>query len=114
MKKFVFCILGIGFFIYLLFFILCGDLDRFNLIVEEKNVYVVVKGYGILDYYYKGWVMYLLKGVDELSNEKEYKVGMNMFNDFIRKIYLKIYVKGKYVYFYDIIFKEDILEKIRG
>ena len=58
--------------------------------------------------------MYSLKAVDELSNEKEYNVGTNTPNDFIRKTYLKIHVKGKYVYSYDIISKEDIPEKIRG
>ena len=58
--------------------------------------------------------MYSLKAVDELSNEKEYTVGTNTPNDFIRKTYLKIHVKGKYVYSYDIISKEDIPEKIRG
>ena len=36
MKKFVICILGIGLPIYLLPFILRGDLDRFNPIAEEK------------------------------------------------------------------------------
>ena len=36
MRKFVICILGIGLPIYLLPFILRGDLDRFNPIAEEK------------------------------------------------------------------------------
>ncbi len=57
--------------------------------------------------------MYALKGVDELNNEKEYKVGTNTPNDFIRKTFLKIHVKGKYVYSYDIIAEKDIPEKIR-
>ncbi len=35
--------------------------------------------------------------------KKEYKVGTNTPNDFIRKTFLKIHVKGKYVYSYDII-----------
>ena len=34
-------------------------------------------------------------------------------NDFIRKTFLKIHVKGKYVYSYDIIAEKDIPEKIR-
>ncbi|BCC59715.1 MAG TPA: YxeA family protein [Bacillus sp. (in: Bacteria)] len=114
MRKFVICILGIGLPIYLLPFILRGDLDRFNPIAEEKNVYAVAKGYGVPDYLQKGKAMYSLKAVDELSNEKEYNVGTNTPNDFIRKTYLKIHVKGKYVYSYDIISKEDIPEKIRG
>ncbi|AHA72589.1 MULTISPECIES: YxeA family protein [Bacillus] len=114
MKKFVICILGIGLPIYLLPFILRGDLDRFNPIAEEKNVYAVAKGYGVPDYHHKGKAMYSLKAVDELSNEKEYNVGTNTPNDFIRKTYLKIHVKGKYVYSYDVISEKDIPEKIRG
>ena len=38
MRKFVICILGIGLPIYLLPFILRGDLDRFNPIAEEKCI----------------------------------------------------------------------------
>ncbi len=37
MKKFILCILGIGLPIYILPFILRGDLDRFNPIAEEKK-----------------------------------------------------------------------------
>ena len=113
MKRFIICIIAIGIPIYLLPFILRGDLDRFNPIAEEKNVYAVAKGYGVPDYHHKGRAMYALKGVDELNNEKEYKVGTNTPNDFIRKTYLKIHVKGKYVYSYDIITEEDIPKKIR-
>ncbi|MGR5869464.1 YxeA family protein [Bacillus pacificus] len=114
MKKFIICIIGIGLPIYLLPFILRGDLDRFNPIAEEKMYTPFAKGYGIPDYHHQGRAVYSLKGVDELSNETEYKVGTNTPNDFIRKTYLKIHVKGKYVYSYDIIAEEDIPEKIRG
>ena len=113
MRKFVICILGIGLPIYLLPFILRGDLDRFNPIAEEKCICRCERIWcsGLSS---KGKAMYSLKAVDELSNEKEYNVGTNTPNDFIRKTYLKIHVKGKYVYSYDIISKEDIPEKIRG
>ncbi|MDA1774246.1 YxeA family protein [Bacillus cereus] len=114
MKKFVICILGIGIPIYLLPFILRGDLDRFNPIAEEKNVYVVAEGYGVPDYHTNGRAMYSLKGVDESGNEEEYIVGTNTPNDFIRKTYLKIRVKGKYVYSYEVISEKDIPEKIKG
>lgn len=40
-------------------------------------------------------------------------MGTNTPNDFIRKTFLKIHVKGKYVYSYDIIAEKDIPEKIR-
>ncbi|PFR44853.1 YxeA family protein [Bacillus thuringiensis] len=114
MKKFIICIIGIGLPIYLLPFILRGNLDKFNPITEEKNVYAVATGYGVPDYHHKGRAMYSLKGVDELRNEKKYTVGTNTPNDFIRKTYLKIHVKGKYVYSYDVISEKDIREKIRG
>ncbi|GLV64682.1 hypothetical protein Bmyc01_33520 [Bacillus mycoides] len=113
MKKFVICIIGISLPIYLLPFILRGDLDRFNPIAEEKNVYAVAKGYGVPDYNHKGRAMYSLKGVDELKNEKEYTVGTSTPNDFIRETHLKIHVKGKYVYSYDVISENDIPEGIR-
>ncbi|EJQ50734.1 Uncharacterized protein BWINRASL_02912 [Bacillus mycoides] len=114
MKKFSLCIIGISLPIYLLPFILRGDLDRFNPIAEEKNVYAIAKGYGVPDYHHKGRAMYSLKGVDESRNENEYKVGTSTPNDFIKKTYLKIHVKGKYVYSYDVISEKDIPEKIRG
>ncbi|MFE4760427.1 YxeA family protein [Bacillus mycoides] len=114
MKKFVLYIIGISLPIYLLPFILRGDLDRFNPIAEEKNVYAIAKGYGVPDYHHKGRAMYSLKGVDEARNENKYTVGTNTPNDFIRKTYLKIHVKGKYVYSYDVISEKDIPEKIRG
>ncbi|MFK4289210.1 uncharacterized protein (TIGR01655 family) [Bacillus sp. RC240] len=113
MKKFLLCIIGISLPIYLLPFILRGDLDRFNPIAEEKNVYAIAKGYGVPDYHHKGRAMYSLKGVDEARNENKYTVGTNTPNDFIRKTYLKIHVKGKYVYSYDVISEKDIPEKIR-
>ncbi|EOO18357.1 YxeA family protein [Bacillus cereus] len=114
MKKFSLFIIGISLPIYLLPFILRGDLDRFNPIAEEKNVYAIAKGYGVPDYHHKGRAMYSLKGVDEARNENKYTVGTNTPNDFIRKTYLKIHVKGKYVYSYDVISEKDIPEKIRG
>ncbi|MGG0256782.1 YxeA family protein [Bacillus toyonensis] len=114
MKKFLLCILGIGLLIYLLPFILRGDLDRFNPLAEEKHVYAVAKGYGVPDYHHKGRAIYSLKGIDKSGNEIEYTVGTNTPNDFIRKTYLKVHVKGKYVYSYDVISEKDIPEKLRG
>ncbi|MFC9449208.1 YxeA family protein [Bacillus cereus] len=114
MKKFILCIIGIGLLIYLLPFMLRGDLDRFNPIAEEKNVYAVAEGYGVPDYHTNGRAMYSLKGIDESGNEEEYTVGTNTPNDFIRKTYLKIHVKGRYVYSYEAISEKDIPEKIRG
>ncbi|HDR8180839.1 TPA: YxeA family protein [Bacillus thuringiensis] len=114
MKKFLLCIIGIGLLIYLLPFMLRGDLDIFNPLAEEKNVYAVAEGYGVPDYHTNRRAMYSLKGVDESGNEEEYTVGTNTPNDFIRKTYLRIHVKGRYVYSYDVISEKDIPEKIRG
>ncbi|QUG84685.1 YxeA family protein [Bacillus nitratireducens] len=113
MKKLVLCIIGISLLIYLLPFMLRGNLDRFNPLAEEKNVYAVAEGYGVPDYHTNGRAMYSLKGVDESGNEEEYTVGTNTPNDFIRKTYLRIHVKGRYVYSYDVISEKDIPEKIR-
>ncbi|PEU91296.1 hypothetical protein CN415_16995 [Bacillus cereus] len=114
MKKFILCIIGISLLIYLLPFMLRGDLDRFNPIAEGKNVYAVAEGYGVPDYHTNGRAMYSLKGIDESGNEEEYTVGTNTPNDFIRKTYLIIHVKGRYVYSYKSISEKDIPEKIRG
>ncbi|MDC7972329.1 YxeA family protein [Bacillus sp. BLCC-B18] len=114
MKKLLLCILGIGLLIYLLPFLLRGDLDRFNPLAEEKNVYAVAEGYGVPDYHNEGRAMYSLKGINESGNQEEYTVGTNTPNDFVRKTYLKIHVKGRYVYSYDIITEKNIPEKIRG
>ncbi|HHK5535367.1 TPA: YxeA family protein [Bacillus mobilis] len=114
MKKFVLCILGICLLVYLLPFLLRGDLDRFNPLAEEKNVYAVAEGYGVPDYHNEGRAMYSLKGMDESGNKEEYTVGTNTPNDFVRKTYLKIHVKGRYVYSYEVISEKDIPEKIRG
>ncbi|MFJ8353396.1 YxeA family protein [Bacillus paramycoides] len=113
MKKFLLCIIGIGLLVYLLPFMLRGDLDRFNPLAKEKDVYAVAKGYGAPDYHNKGRAMYSLKGVDESGNTEEYAVGTNTPNDFIRKTYLKIHVKGRYVYSYEVISEKDVPEKIR-
>ncbi|PFB75575.1 hypothetical protein CN286_23890 [Bacillus anthracis] len=113
MKKLLLCILGIGLLIYLLPFLLRGDLGRFNPLAEEKNVYAVAEGYGIPDYHNEGRAMYLLKGIDESGNKEEYTVETDTPNDFIRKTYLKIHVKGRYVFSYEVISEKDVPEKIK-
>ena len=113
MKKFVICIIGIGLPIYLLPFILRGIWTDLILLLKKKCIRRCERIWRS-DSHHKGRAIYSLKGVDELSNEKEYTVGTNTPNDFIRKTYLKIHVKGKYVYSYDVISETDIPEKIRG
>ncbi|MDA1523955.1 hypothetical protein PDJ99_12155 [Bacillus cereus] len=50
MKKFILCIIGIGLLIYLLPFMLRGNLDILNPLAEEKNVYAVVEGRYVYSY----------------------------------------------------------------
>ncbi|EEM83151.1 hypothetical protein bthur0011_28160 [Bacillus thuringiensis serovar huazhongensis BGSC 4BD1] len=56
--------------------------------------------------------MYSLKGIDESVNKEEYTVGADTPNNFVRITYLKINVKGRYVYYYDIISEKDIQKDI--
>ncbi|WP_439952450.1 YxeA family protein [Bacillus cereus] len=90
-----------------------GDLDIFNPLAEEKNVYAIAERYGVPDYHTNRRSMYLLKGVDESENKEEYTVGTNTPNDFMRKTYFRIHVKVRYVYSYEVISEKDIPEKIR-
>ncbi|KAA0780970.1 YxeA family protein [Bacillus sp. TE8-1] len=113
MKKILILILGLGFIVYILPYILRGELDRFNPFFEHKYVYAVAKGYGLPDHYYKGRYIYELKGVDESGKEMEYKVGVNTPNDFITKTYLRIDVQGRYVFSYKKISKKEIPEKAK-
>lgn len=83
------------------------------ILLLKKNVYAVAEGYGVPDYHNEGRAMYSLKGI-ESGNKEEYAVGTDTPNDFIRKTYLKIHVKGRYVYSYDIISEEDIPRNISG
>lgn len=113
MKKLLLLIIGLGFIVYVLPYILRGDLDRFNPFLEQKYVYAMAKGHGIPDQNYKGRYIYKLKGVDESGQENEYTVGVNSPNDFIKKTYLKISVQGRHVFSYEKILEKEIPEKVR-
>ncbi|HDR7760649.1 YxeA family protein [Bacillus cereus] len=113
MKKLLLLIIGLSFLIYVLPFILQGDLDRFNPLYNEKNVYALVEEVGIPDHNYPGRYKYLVNGIDEAGSEGEYKVGTSDPNVFKRKTYLKIHVKGKYVFSYEEVQEKEIPKKIR-
>ncbi|MBE5107014.1 YxeA family protein [Bacillus thuringiensis] len=113
MKKLLLLILGLGFIVYVLPYILRGDFDRFNPFLEQKYVYAVAKGYGVPDQYHKGRYIYKLKGVDESGKENEYTVGVNTPNDFIEKTYLRIAVQGRHVFSYKKVLEKEIPEKAK-
>lgn len=112
MKKFILCIIGIGLLYTYSLHVTRGS-RHIKSTCWRENVYAVAEGYGVPDYHTNGRAMYSLKGIDESGNEEEYTVGTNTPNDFIRKTYLRIHVKGKYVYSYEAISEKDIPEKIR-
>ncbi|MGE0979158.1 YxeA family protein [Bacillus cereus] len=113
MKKLLLLILALGFIVYVLPYILRGDLDRFNPFFEQKYVYAVAKGYGLPDHYHKGRYIYKLQGIDESGKEDEYTVGVNTPNDFIEKTYLKIDVQGRHVFSYEEVSVKEIPEKVK-
>ncbi|MDA1675379.1 YxeA family protein [Bacillus cereus group sp. TH152-1LC] len=113
MKKLLLLIIGLGFIVYVLPFILRGDLDRANPFFEKKYVYAVAEGYGIPNSLQKGRYLYVLNGVDESGKEKEYEVGVGTPNDFIRKTYLRITVQGRYVFSFEKVLEKEIPEKAK-
>lgn len=113
MKKLLLLIVGLGFIVYVLPYILRGDLDRFNPFFEQKYVYAVAEGYGIPDPNYKKRYIYKLKGVDDLGKEKEYTVGVNTSIDFLEKTYLRITVQGRHVFTYVKVSEKEIPEKAK-
>ncbi|MFS8352574.1 YxeA family protein [Bacillus nitratireducens] len=113
MKKPILVVLGLALMIYMLPYIVRGDLDRLNPFFEQKYVYAVAKGYGLPDHDYEGRYFYKLKGADESGKNMEYIVGVNTPNDFISKTYLRIDVRGKHVFSYDVVSEKDIPEKAK-
>ncbi|WP_420974656.1 YxeA family protein [Bacillus thuringiensis] len=113
MKKLFLLIIGLFFVIYVLPFILQGGVDRFNPFIKEKNVYALVEEIGVPDHNYPGRYKYLVNGVDESGSEDEYKVGTSDPNVFKRKTYLKIHVKGKYVFSYEEVKENEVPKKVK-
>ncbi|KAA0780973.1 YxeA family protein [Bacillus sp. TE8-1] len=91
-----------------------GDIvDRFNPLVKEKEVYTLTKGAAAPDPEHKGKrYFYMLNGVDELGNENTIKVGVSGKDEYVDS-YLKVHVKGNYVYEFEKVQEKDIPEKVK-
>ncbi|WP_242270522.1 YxeA family protein [Bacillus cereus group sp. BfR-BA-01425] len=87
-------------------------IDRFNPLVKEKDVYVHAKGKAKPDPEFDKRYYYILNGVDESGNENTIKVGVNRKDEFPDN-YLKVHVKGKYVYKYEEVQEEKVPEKAK-
>ncbi|MED1304291.1 hypothetical protein BK704_09550 [[Bacillus thuringiensis] serovar konkukian] len=88
-----------------------GDIvDRFNPLVKEKDVYVLTKGEAKPDPDLDGKrYFYMLDGVDESGNENTIKVGMAGKDEYVDS-YLKVHVKGKYVYEFKKVEEKEVPE----
>ncbi|HFK1513284.1 MULTISPECIES: YxeA family protein [Bacillus] len=91
-----------------------GDtIDRFNPLVEEKDVYVLTEGEAKPDPEHDGKsYYYALDGVDELGDVNTIKVGMPGKDEYVNS-YLKVHVKGKYVYKFEKVQEENVPEKAK-
>lgn len=107
-----FFILGIG----ALFYIGEEYRDRFNPLVKEKDVYVVINEEGTLDPDYPErfkYYMYMLDGVDETGLVEKIKV-TSTEKSFPENTFLKVHVKGKYVYSFSGIEEQQIPEQAKN
>ncbi|HDR7760650.1 YxeA family protein [Bacillus cereus] len=87
--------------------------DRFNPMIEENDVYVLTKGEAEPDPEYAGKrYMYKLNGVDESGNEEQIKVGLAGKDEYVDS-YLKVHVKGKYVFQFEEVQEKEIPEKAK-
>ncbi|MGF1438558.1 YxeA family protein [Bacillus thuringiensis] len=90
-----------------------GNIDRFNPLVKEKDVYVLTKGEAKPDPEHDGKrYFYELDGVDELGNTNTIKVGVGGKDEY-ENSYLKVHVKGKYVNTFEKVQEEKVPEKAK-
>ncbi|WP_219375406.1 YxeA family protein [Bacillus mycoides] len=88
-------------------------IDRFNPLVKEKDVYVLTKGEAKPDPEHDGKrYFYMLDGVDESGNKNTIKVGMAGKDKYVDS-YLKVHVKGKYVYEFEKVQEKEVPEKAK-
>ncbi|MEK5391458.1 YxeA family protein [Margalitia sp. FSL K6-0131] len=86
--------------------------DRFNPLVKEKDVYALLQGEGKPNPDFPQRYMFMLNGVDELGKEDEIKVTTSE-KDFPKNTFIKVHVKGKYVFEYEIVKEKDVPEKAK-
>lgn len=84
--------------------------DRFNPFIQEKDVYVLINKEGEADPDFKHRYMFMLDGVDESGEVEEIKV-TSAVKDFPQNSYLKVHVKGKYIYYFEKVTEKDVPEK---
>lgn len=84
--------------------------DRFNPFIEEKDVYALIDKEGETDPNFEHRYMFMVDGVDNSGKVKEIKITSSV-KDFYEKIYVKVHVKGTYVYDYEEIPEESVPEK---
>ncbi|MDA2599056.1 MULTISPECIES: YxeA family protein [Bacillus cereus group] len=91
-----------------------GDtIDRFNPLVKEKDVYVHTEGEAKPDPEHDGQrFYYAIDGVDELGDVNTIKVGVGAKDEYVNS-YLKVHVKGKYVYKIEEVKEENVPEKAK-
>ncbi|MFS0644515.1 YxeA family protein [Siminovitchia sp. 179-K 8D1 HS] len=87
--------------------------DRFNPLVKEKDVYVLIKGEGKPNPDFPHRYMFMLNGVDKAGNEEEIKLTAST-KKFPENSYLKVHVKGKYVFEYETVQEKEVPEKAKG
>lgn len=105
----VFIILGIG----ALSFIGEELRDRFNPLLSEKDVYVLVNEEGKPDPDFPQRYMYMLDSVDETGDTEKLKV-TSAEESFPENTFLKVHVKGKYVYYFVIVEEHEVPELIKN
>ncbi|HFK1808236.1 TPA: YxeA family protein [Bacillus cereus] len=87
--------------------------DRFNPLIKEKDVYAFTKGEAKPDPEHDGKrYFYMLNGVDKSGNENTIKVGIAGKDEYANS-YLKVHVKGKYVYAIKEVQEKEIPEKAK-
>ncbi|PEP53904.1 hypothetical protein CN557_08660 [Bacillus wiedmannii] len=91
-----------------------GDtIDRFNPLVKEKDVYALPKEAAKPDPVHDGKrYFYMLNGVDESGNESTIKVGYAGKDEYINS-YLKVHIKGRYVYQFEAVQENEVPKKIK-
>lgn len=113
MKKWLLGTLVVGIlWIGVLFLIGEENRDRFNPFIKEKDVFVLVNKKGKIDPNFKHRYMFMLDRADESGKVGEIKVTSSV-KEFPKNSSLKVHVKGKYVFDYEIVTWSEVPEKAR-
>ncbi|EJR11952.1 MULTISPECIES: YxeA family protein [Bacillus] len=87
--------------------------DRFNPLVKENNLYVLQKEEAKPDPEHDNKRYFaMLNGVDESGNEDTIKLGFAGKDEYVNN-YLKVHVKGKYVYQFEEVQENEVPEKAK-